>query len=283
MEERLNDQVSPSSPATRSPAKHSAKLGVESTATPLEESPSSDLLDTFPATNQVASESFLKEMMIALRASIQQSFTSALNNQIAANQIDDPGEKVDHVENKMGEFSAAHNGLVEAHNQLEEDVKSISAKLADVEDRNRRNNVKLRGVSESISNSVLIPYIQQLMTTLLKSVLKQDLIIDRAHRLPKPKGIPESAPHNIIIRVHFYHIKEELMQAARKVPQLPEPYQKVKLFADLSQFTIQARKRLHSLFDNIIFYTMGFPHQTHGHKEWSYPDHQNSQRRDFYT
>lgn len=54
------------------------------------------------------------------------------------------------------------------------------------------------------------------MTTLLKSVSKQDLIIDRAHRLPKPRGILESVPRDVI----FYHIKEGLMHATRTNPQL---------------------------------------------------------------
>lgn len=71
---------------------------------------------------------------------------------------------------------------------------------------------------------------------------KPDLIIDIAYRLPKPKGIPESAPRDVIMRLHFYHIKEELMQAARKTP-----FQKVKLFADLSPFTVLAREKLQQI------------------------------------
>lgn len=84
--------------------------------------------------------------------------------------FDDLGKRMDHIESKMGDFSTAHNGLVDAHYQLEDDVKSIIAKLADLEDKNRKNNVTLRGVPVSISNLKLVPYIQQMMTTLLKSV-----------------------------------------------------------------------------------------------------------------
>lgn len=51
--------------------------------------------------------------------------------------IDDLGERVDDVENKMAEFSTAHNGLMDTHNQLNEVMKSIAVKLADLEDRNR--------------------------------------------------------------------------------------------------------------------------------------------------
>lgn len=95
-----------------------------------------------------------------------------------------------------------------------------------------------------MSNTDLTLYIQQLTRALLQSVSERDLIIDRAHRLPKPRGVPELAPRDVIARMHIFHIKEGLMQVSRKASQLPDPYQKVKLYADLSQFTIQARKHL---------------------------------------
>lgn len=66
----------------------------------------------------------------------------------------------------MGRFLSAHNGLIDAHNQLEEEIKSILAQLADLEDSNRRNNIKLRGIPESISTPDMTPYIQ-----LIKKIL----------------------------------------------------------------------------------------------------------------
>lgn len=46
----------------------------------------------------------------------------------------------------MAEFWEAHNRLVDAHNKLENEIQMLSTKLADIEDRNRRNNVKIRGI-----------------------------------------------------------------------------------------------------------------------------------------
>lgn len=64
----------------------------------------------------------------------------ALNKQMLI--LDDLGERVHQVENKMGEFSGAHNNLVDTHNSLEDELSALAAKLADLEDRNWRNNVK---------------------------------------------------------------------------------------------------------------------------------------------
>lgn len=103
----------------------------------------------------------------------------------------------------MGEFSGAHNGLVGAHNHLEDEVASLTAKLADLEDRNRRNNIKLRSIPESVPPE-LTPFIQQLIKAVLPRTSKHDLLLDRAHRLPKPKSLPESVPRDVIMRIHFF-------------------------------------------------------------------------------
>lgn len=148
------------SPATRSPAKHRPKLDAESGELDEEGLLFTDLFETMPTTNQAVSELFFKEMMLALHSSIQQSISATFTKQIAV--IKDLGNRVNHVENKMEEFSSAHTRLVDAHNQLEEEIKSHAAKLADLEDRNKRNNLMLRSIPESVSNADLISYIQQL-------------------------------------------------------------------------------------------------------------------------
>lgn len=79
--------------------------------------------------------------MLALRSFIQQSFTESLNKQMPA--LDDLGDRVNHVKNKLGEFSEAHNSLVDAHNQLKDELTFLAAKLADLEDRNRSQIQKI--------------------------------------------------------------------------------------------------------------------------------------------
>ncbi|CAH2294093.1 Hypothetical predicted protein [Pelobates cultripes] len=82
------------------------------------------------------------------------------------------------------------------------------------------------------------------------------LIIDRAHRLRRPKHLPNSAARDVIVRVHFYHAKE-------RSPGMPEPYQDLKLFTDLSAATLQFRKSLTPLMTALcsqgIAYCWGYP------------------------
>lgn len=44
----------------------------------------------------------------------------------------------------MGESTTSFNDLVDAHSEKEDEFESMKAKLADLEDRSRRNNVEIR-------------------------------------------------------------------------------------------------------------------------------------------
>lgn len=98
---------------------------------------------------------------------------------------------------------------------------------------------------------------------LIPSLQNQELVIDRAHRLPKPPHIQEKLPRDVITRIHFFQMKDMLMQYARHHTPLPDPYAGIILYSDLSQATILARKNLNSitkiLHNHKIIYKWGFP------------------------
>lgn len=89
------------------------------------------------------------------------------------------------------------------------------------------------------------------MRDLLKAILPDlkniELIIDRIHRLPKPAFLSESVPRDVILRFHFYHVKEQLIHKARALGTLPDPYSHLQLFTDLSQHTLSRRRQLNTI------------------------------------
>lgn len=90
-----------------------------------------------------------------------------------------------------------------------------------------------------------------------------DTVLDHIHRLPKPSHIPAQVPSEMLLRLHFFHVKEQIMQTSHKMKSLPELYDNLQLFTDLSQYTMQLRKNL-----NTIIKTMrnnDIPYQ------WKYP------------
>lgn len=173
------------------------------------------------------------------------------------------GNRVDHVENKMAEYAGSFNELVDAHNAREDDVEWLKAKVADLEDRSRRNNLKIRGIPESVLPKDLEEYVHTLFKSLIPELTEQDLIIDRIHRIPKPSQLPEKIPRDVLMQLHFYHIKDRLMKTFKDDHTIPERYAHLQFYADVSQYTIQFRKRMSTLTKALrhhkIAYKWGYP------------------------
>lgn len=65
---------------------------------------------------------------------------------------------MDHIEQKISEFVSSHNTLIEAHNDQDDELEKLKAKVADIEDHSWRNSVKPRGIPDSVQNTQLNQY-----------------------------------------------------------------------------------------------------------------------------
>lgn len=85
---------------------------------------------------------------------------------------------------------------------------------------------------------------------------------DRAHRALRPRGLSAS-PRDVICRVHYYMIKEQILLKARTCNDLQWRGSPIQLFPDLSWHTLQQRRCLQPLLtllrDNRITYRWGYP------------------------
>lgn len=171
--------------------------------------------------------------------------------------------RTEHIESKMAEFATSHNTLIDSHNALEEEVHRLSNKVLDLEDRSRRNNIRLRGIPESVSPDQLNPFLTDLLALAMPHRSSQDLLIDRIHRLPKPRHLPSHVSRDTIARINFFAVKEEFLKILRSQPELPERFQNLSIYPDLSAATMLKRKEF-SVYTKIlrdagISYKWGFP------------------------
>lgn len=111
---------------------------------------------------------------------------------------------------------------IDAHNDEDDELEKLKAKVLHIEDHSRWNNIKLRGVSESVQNTQLNQYACDLICTVLPGISASEIVIDRIHPLPKPFYLPDNIPRDVIMRVHLYHVKDQFIFNFRKMTQLPE-------------------------------------------------------------
>ncbi|CAH2281693.1 Hypothetical predicted protein [Pelobates cultripes] len=117
-------------------------------------------------------------------------------------------QRTEIIENRLHSQEQSHLDLVETVKELQQ-----AEKLADAEDRSRRNNLRIRGIPDNIDSQELQNYFQTMVKSALPNVKNTDLLLDRIHRLPKPGNAPPAALNDMIVRFHYYHIKKEFLGA----------------------------------------------------------------------
>ncbi|CAH2278021.1 Hypothetical predicted protein [Pelobates cultripes] len=114
----------------------------------------------------------------------------------------------------MVDFANAHNELVDKFKAMEEVIESEKLKIADLKDRFRRNNLRIQGIPKTVADTSLHIYLLDFFQVLLPEIHLDQIFIDRAHRLRRPKHLPPSAARDVITRIHYFHVKERILKAS---------------------------------------------------------------------
>lgn len=123
--------------------------------------PYEEKLDSFPTSGKATLDTDMKEMLKSLRGAIQYDMKAFM--QKSKLKMDEVGERVDYIENKITDFTEAHND----HFELEDEPKRLKYKVADLEDRSRRNNIRFCGSPENVKNNDLKQFLQKIILDLI--------------------------------------------------------------------------------------------------------------------
>lgn len=184
---------------------------------------------SFPTSGLPVIDTTLKEMLMSLQTSLMTDLTSMFTK--ISTDMHYMGNRISTIEQGMTDCSTTVNDIIDAVDDIKGEQEWVRAKLADLEDRSRRNNVKLRGVPETVPPGDLPKYAKDLIHTIIPDAAPRDIIIDRIHRIAKPSHLAASVPRDVLMRIHFFHIKEKMMSEARSKGPLPRPYDGIQIFA----------------------------------------------------
>lgn len=133
---------SQSSSSTSSPAKHRQKMHDPSDPTAEVSGFNSsfddarelqDSISEYPTLNQTVLDTALKDMLVPLRSTLHtdiMTLTQKFKSELTA-----VSDRVTHVESKKRKFASTINEMVNAHNERDDEMLWMKAKLADLEDR----------------------------------------------------------------------------------------------------------------------------------------------------
>lgn len=107
--------------------------------------------------------------------------------------------------------------------------------------------MKIRGVPESVTQTELCSIVTIMFKAILPKASDLDVIVDRVNHLLKPPHLSAHIPRDVILHLHFFHIKEKLMSTMRRKDHIPSQFFPLQFYADLSQYTLQKRRNLNTI------------------------------------
>lgn len=80
--------------------------------------------------------------------------------------------------------------------------------LEDIKNRNRHNNIRIRGIPEGVLNKDIDPTLQKIFSALLGAQDCPHIELDRAHCSLGPRSNDGGRPSDISCKVHYFKQKK---------------------------------------------------------------------------
>lgn len=147
--------------------------------------------------------------------------------------VEDQGQRLCSLELISEDLSQRVSELENACSSLRENNSKLTAKVIDLEGRNRRQNLRILGLIESTEGGQPTEFFSGLLGEVFgKEILPSLPEIDRAHRSLAPKPAPGQRPRPVILRLHRYRIKDLLIREARRRGKLDYRGQQIRIVED---------------------------------------------------
>lgn len=139
----------------------------------------------------------------------------------------------------------------------------LQLRMEEMEDRSRRNNLRLRGLPEATGPSDLLATVTDIFRRVAGDHLPESVEIDRVHRALGPRPSDPTRPRDVICRLHHYIHKEAISSGAWEAGDIEFDGATVKILPDISRPTLHRRALLKPLLDlarrSNATYRWGFP------------------------
>ncbi|XP_073500594.1 uncharacterized protein [Phyllobates terribilis] len=171
--------------------------------------------------------------------------------------------RVDTIEQNMTITSATITALQDTIHVQSAHIINLQSHLDDLENRGRRNNLRIRGLPELVVTADLPSTLNHIFNKILGAPPSSVIELDRAHRALRPMDLDPNKPRDVICRVHYYKAKEEILLKSRDSSATMYKGKQLMILPDLSRRTLSMRAALKPLTDALrvrdIPYRWGFP------------------------
>ncbi|XP_016094918.1 uncharacterized protein [Sinocyclocheilus grahami] len=173
-----------------------------------------------------------------LKNELQKMRSEIANNALAMRtKLDRVNVTIKDVEEGLSAWSDETTTLQTKVTKLESQVKFLEESCENTEGRMRRNKVRIVGVAETPGSSNMAAVCKLLQEALN---IERELQIDRSHRSLTPKR-PGGNPRAIIVRMHYYQDREEILKKTREMVPLKFNGHPIAIFPDFTAKVAKAK------------------------------------------
>ncbi|MGH0121947.1 UNVERIFIED_CONTAM: hypothetical protein FKN15_004807 [Acipenser sinensis] len=117
----------------------------------------------------------------------------------------------------MTAFVTRLAGIDSTCSLLSSENNKLRAKIDDLENRSKRNNLRVIGVLEGIEEGRPTEFMSSFLNKLFVQIGLDSLpALDRAHCSAAQKPREGDLPRPLILKVHHFQVKEQLLRLARQ-------------------------------------------------------------------
>lgn len=170
-------------------------------------------------------------------------------------------EELSEIRSDIREIASRTNAIEESTNVLinhaehtekiilsqRREIYRMKLQIDDLENRSRRNNIRLKGLPETVLDKDIHAVLTQLFNELLQQDESTELFIERAHRVYRPKHIQSDIPRDVLCCLQSFRTKENILQKARMAKKIEWENREIFLYQDISRFTLYVRSLLQPL------------------------------------
>ncbi|XP_072479241.1 uncharacterized protein [Notamacropus eugenii] len=134
--------------------------------------------------------------------------------------------------------------------KMEDNVKYLIGKTTDLENRSRRDNLKIMGLPESHDQKKSLDIIfHEIIKENCPEILEPEgkISIQGIHRTPPERDPKRETPRNIVAKFQSYQVKEKILQAARK-KQFKYCGNTIRITQDLAASTLRDQRAWNRIF-----------------------------------
>lgn len=175
--------------------------------------------------------------------------------------------RISQVESRIRFLEDATESLKANPTATAAEVEVLRQKLDDIENRERRNNLRFIGFPEGSEEGDALSFLGRVTPEIMNIDFARGLEIDRAHRIGALRKSPDSdrpAPARpIIARFLRFQDRERIAEAARKMGKITWKGQRVMVFADYSKMVNEKRMKFNEckklLNEKRIKFSLSYP------------------------